>query len=186
MAMAVRGGGDDVLGDNEIGIRDRYWVGITTPADRLFLLLDPHTRRVVDLCTGPTAAGGLPRLPSGQPLTCAGYRVVPSARPRPTGCPSWWMSPTGPAARWAWIDDAEPNDGAGAAVVTPPARRPDPAPYCSRPSSHTVRTRSARQRQLLRPGGSREFGGPPASFAGRALHWKWKRPGRPGVERHPG
>ena len=111
---------DDGPGGYEIGIEIGTGMGITTPADRLFLLLDPHTRRVVDLCTGPTAAGDCPAYVAGQPLTCAGYRVVPVRQTSANGLPFLVDEPDGPRCPLAWIDDAEPNDAAGAAVVTPP------------------------------------------------------------------
>ena len=106
-------------GDCEIGIEMGTEMGITTPVDRLFLLLDPHTRRVVDLCTGPTAAGDCPAYVAGQPLTCAGFRVVPVRQTSANGLPFLVDDSEGPRCPLAWIDEAEPKENAGGAGVTP-------------------------------------------------------------------
>ena len=90
---------DDGRGDCEILM--------TTQADRLFLLLDPHTRRVVDLCTGPTPSGDCPSHVAGQRLTCAGYRVVPLRRTSANGLPFLVGEREGPRCPLAWLDEGE-------------------------------------------------------------------------------
>ena len=45
--------------------------------ERLFLMTDPATRKVVGLCTGPDSNGKCPRA-SEPPFDCIGLRVVPS------------------------------------------------------------------------------------------------------------
>ena len=94
-------------------------MGMSTPADRLFLLLDPHTRRVADICTGPTATGDCPAYLAGQPLTCAGFRVVPVRQTSANGLPFLVDDSEGPRCPLAWIDEAEPKEDAGGAGVTP-------------------------------------------------------------------
>jgi len=89
---------DDGWGDCEILM--------TTQADRLFLLLDPHTRRVADICTGPTATGDCPAYLAGQPLTCAGFRVVPIRQTSANGLPFLVDESEGPRCPLAWLDDA--------------------------------------------------------------------------------
>ncbi|MGP8160847.1 MAG: hypothetical protein ACLQGJ_06445 [Candidatus Dormibacteria bacterium] len=92
---------------------------MTTQADRLFLLLDPHTRRVVDLCTGPTPSGDCPSHVAGQRLTCAGYRVVPLRRTSANGLPFLVGEREGPRCPLAWLDEGETDAevrGEGAAT----------------------------------------------------------------------
>ena len=109
-----RVGADDGRGDCEMGM--------TTSADRLFLLLDPHTRRVVDICTGPTATGDCPAYVAGQPLTCAGVRVVPLRRTSANGLPFLVDEGEGPRCPLAWLDQgAEETDGGGAGMTGPDA-----------------------------------------------------------------
>src|ERR1039457_1053562 len=109
MAMASAGvPADDGVGDCDMGM--------STPADRLFLLLDPHTRRVGDLCTGPTASGDCPAHLAGQPLTCAGFRVVPLRRTPANGLPFLVDECEGPRCPLAWLDDGEPGAGVGGAA----------------------------------------------------------------------
>jgi hypothetical protein len=91
-------------------------MGMTTPADRLFLLLDPHTRRVADICTGPTATGDCPAYLAGQPLTCAGFRVVPLRRTSANGLPFLVDEAEGPRCPLAWLDSGV-SEGAGGAIV---------------------------------------------------------------------
>jgi hypothetical protein len=105
-----------VRGDCEIGIE----MGMSTPADRLFLLLDPHTRRVADICTGPTATGDCPAYLAGQPLTCAGFRVVPIRQTSANGLPFLVDESEGPRCPLAWLDDGEPKQDAGGARATGP------------------------------------------------------------------
>ena len=93
-------------------------MGMSTPADRLFLLLDPRTRRVADICTGPTATGDCPAYLAGQPLTCAGFRVVPVRQTSANGLPFLVDESEGPRCPLAWIDDAEPKGDAGGALAT--------------------------------------------------------------------
>ena len=104
---------DDGWGDCEILM--------TTQADRLFLLLDPHTRRVVDLCTGPTPSGDCPSHVAGQRLTCAGYRVVPLRRTSANGLPFLVGEREGPRCPLAWLDEGE----TGAEVRGEAAAEPD-------------------------------------------------------------
>jgi hypothetical protein len=95
-------------------------MAMTTPADRLFLLLDPRTRRVVDICTGPTATGDCRAYVAGQPLTCAGFRVVPLRRTSANGLPFLVDECDGPRCPLAWLDEGEPKVEAGGAGVTGP------------------------------------------------------------------
>ena len=95
---------------------------MSTRTDRLFLLLDPHTRRVVDLCTGPTPSGDCPSHVAGQRLTCAGYRVVPLRRTSANGLPFLVAHSEGTRCPLAWVlEVSTPPDG-----VETPATEPDP------------------------------------------------------------
>jgi hypothetical protein len=109
-----------VRGDCEIGTEIGTEVGMSTPADRLFLLLDPHTRRVADICTGPTATGDCPAYLAGQPLTCAGFRVVPIRQTSANGLPFLVDESEGPRCPLAWLDDGEPKQDAGGPRATGP------------------------------------------------------------------
>jgi hypothetical protein len=109
MAMASAG----MLADDGMGDCDK---GMSTLADRLFLLLDPHTRRVVDICTGPNATGDCPAYLAGQPLTCAGLRVVPLRHTPANGLPFLVDECAGPPCPLAWLDEGEPRAAAGGAA----------------------------------------------------------------------
>lgn len=102
--------------DCEIGTE----MGMSTPADRLFLLLDPRTRRVADICTGPAPTGDCPAYLAGQPLTCAGFRVVPIRQTSANGLPFLVDESEGPRCPLAWLDDGEQAADAGGARVTGP------------------------------------------------------------------
>jgi hypothetical protein len=77
---------------------------MSTQLDRLFLLLDPQTRRVVDLCTGPAATGDCPSYVAGQPLPCEGFRVVPLRQTSANGLPFLVGHCEGAHCPLAWID----------------------------------------------------------------------------------
>jgi len=95
---------------------------MSTQTDRLFLLLDPQTRRVIDLCTGPSPSGDCPSFVGGQPLPCEGYRVVPMRRTSANGLPFLVAHSEGTRCPLAWVDE-----GSSAAVdAEAPATEPDP------------------------------------------------------------
>jgi len=103
-----------------------------TEADRLFILLDPETRRVIDLCYGPASDGACPRYVAGQQLPCEGYKVIPLRRTSANGlpfrvgrcdsarCPLAWLDSGEDGAVGGLVDLADP----GAASTLPP---PGPA-----------------------------------------------------------
>ena len=74
-------------------------------ANRLFLLLDPRTRRVVDLCTGPAANGDCPSYVAGQPIPCEGFRVIPLRRTSADGLPFLVDHAEGTRCPLAWVDE---------------------------------------------------------------------------------
>jgi len=82
------------------------------PADRLFLMLDPRTRRVVDLCTGPAESGDCPSYVAGQTLPCEGCRVVPLRRTSANGLPFLVGLCEGTRCPLAWVN-AGLSDPAG-------------------------------------------------------------------------
>jgi hypothetical protein len=45
--------------------------------DRLFAMTEWETRHALAFCSGPSAHGGCPSFVPGQPLPCAGRRVIP-------------------------------------------------------------------------------------------------------------
>ncbi len=95
---------------------------MSTRTDRLFLLLDPQTRRVIDLCTGPSPSGDCPSFVGGQPLPCEGYRVLPQRRTSADGLPFLVASSEGNRCPMAWLLEGSTATEGGSA----PATEPDP------------------------------------------------------------
>lgn len=74
--------------------------------ERLFLMVDPATRKVVSMCAGPDPDGHCPRA-TKPPYDCVGLRIVPAAgtgadglpftvTPAPDGrCPLAWINERG-------------------------------------------------------------------------------------------
>jgi hypothetical protein len=95
---------------------------MSNSTDRLFLLLDPQTRRVIDLCTGPSPNGDCPSFVGGQPLPCEGYRVVPLRRTSANGLPFLVADSEGNRCPLAWvIEGSTAPEGGGT-----PTAEPDP------------------------------------------------------------
>ena len=108
---------------------------MSTPADRLFLMLDPRTRRVVDLCTGPAESGDCPSYVAGQPLPCEGYRVVPLRQTSANGLPFLVGLCEGTRCPLAWVN---------AGLAEPPAsEQAGPAPAAWKPSGCQMGTHGA-------------------------------------------
>jgi hypothetical protein len=95
---------------------------MSTPADRLFLMLDPRTRRVVDLCTGPAESGDCPSYVSGQSLPCEGFRVVPVRQTSANGLPFLVGLCEGTRCPLAWV-----NAGLSEAPAAAAPDGPDPS-----------------------------------------------------------
>ena len=104
-------------------------------ADRLFLLLDPITRRVVDLCTGPGRDGECPQHVAGQPLPCEARRVVPIRQTPANGLPFMVGPREDDRCPMAWVDAGGIDAGNGipgavldlescSAADAPPPRHP--------------------------------------------------------------
>ena len=104
--------------------------GMSTQTDRLFLLLDPQTRRVIDLCTGPSLSGDCPSFVGGQPLPCQGYRVVPLRRTTANGLPFLVGHADGTRCPMAWLLE----DSTAAGVGEAPATEPDPEGWAPPPA----------------------------------------------------
>ena len=95
---------------------------MSTQTDRLFLLLDPQTRRVIDLCTGPSPSGDCPSFVGGQPLPCDGSRVVPLRRTSANGLPFLVAHSEGTRCPMAWLVEGSTAAEGG----DTPATEPDP------------------------------------------------------------
>ena len=79
---------------------------MSAQVDRLFILLDPETRRVIDLCSGPAAEGACPRYVAGQPLPCEGYKVIPLRSTSANGLPFRVGPSAGTRCPLAWLDSS--------------------------------------------------------------------------------
>jgi hypothetical protein len=80
------------------------------PHDRLFLMTDPATHKVVSMCTGPDADGRCPRA-SEPPYDCVGLRVVPAAGSGADGLPFTVTASADGRCPLAWLDERPPGDG---------------------------------------------------------------------------
>jgi hypothetical protein len=79
------------------------------PHERLFLMTDPATRRVVAMCTGPDSAGRCPRA-AEPPYECVGLRLIPAAGSDADGLPFTVTSGPDHRCPLAWIDEHPPDD----------------------------------------------------------------------------
>lgn len=61
----------------------------THSSDPLILIVDPAGGGVVDTCRGPDALGACPRAGRGDPVPCAGRRLVPAGG---TGLEGWRLT----------------------------------------------------------------------------------------------
>ncbi len=97
-------------------------------ADRLFLILDPRSRRVVEICTGPGADGRCPSFVTDQAPPCVGFRVIPMRQTSANGPPFFVAYHEGDHCPLAWLD-ADETGGAPAetGIPAPPLVSP-PAP----------------------------------------------------------
>jgi hypothetical protein len=97
-------------------------------ADRLFLILDPRSRRVAGICTGPGPDGRCKSFVPDQEPPCAGHRVVPLRQTAANGLPFFVSFHEGDHCPLAWLDAGEPDEApAGPHPPTPPVT-PSPAP----------------------------------------------------------
>jgi len=113
---------------------------MATDADRLFILLDPQTRRVIDLCYGPAADGACPRYVAGQQLPCEGYKVIPLRRTSANGLPFRVGRCDSARCPLAWLDSGE--NGAVEGLVNlpePGATSPLPPPGASNFGEGSIR-----------------------------------------------
>ena len=100
-------------------------------ADRLFLILDPRSRRVVEICTGPGLDGRCPSFVVDQAPPCAGYRVIPLRQTAANGLPFFIAFHEGDHCPLAWLDADDPGvEPAGSGAPTPPITEAPAAP-CS-------------------------------------------------------
>ncbi|MGD0833965.1 MAG: hypothetical protein ABSA40_05995 [Candidatus Dormibacteria bacterium] len=95
-------------------------------ADRLFLILDPRSRRVVEICTGPGPDGRCPSFVADQAPPCVGFRVVPLRQTSANGLPFFVAYDEGDHCPLAWLDAGEAGEaptetGAGTPPAVPPA-----------------------------------------------------------------
>ncbi len=77
--------------------------------ERVFLMTDPATRKVVGLCTGPDAVGKCPRA-SEPPFDCIGLRVIPSGGHGADGLPFTVTAASDGRCPFAWIDEHPHED----------------------------------------------------------------------------
>jgi hypothetical protein len=84
--------------------------------DRLFAVVDPRTRHTTGFCAGPRPAGECPRQVAGQPLPCAGHRVIPLSRTQADGLPFMVDAEASGRCPLAWLDGADPEDGMATAT----------------------------------------------------------------------
>jgi hypothetical protein len=78
---------------------------------RLFLMTDPATRRLVGMCTGPDSDGKCPRA-AEPPYDCVGLRLIPHAGLDADGLPfTVTVAPDG-RCPFAWIGEHPGEDPA--------------------------------------------------------------------------
>lgn len=80
---------------------------MTLTRRRLFLILDPQNRMLVDTCSGPTAAGECPQAVDGA-IPCSGMRVLPVHGTEADGFPTYVAEQTYGGCPLAWICRDEP------------------------------------------------------------------------------
>lgn len=85
---------------------------VPTPAepDRLFALVDRHSRKAVAFCSGPGPSGECPNFVPGQPLPCEGHRVIPMRRTRADGLPFLVEPAEGNRCPLAWVDSVDDGE----------------------------------------------------------------------------
>jgi hypothetical protein len=74
-------------------------------ADRFFSIVDPSSRRLVGLCTGPDDDGSCPTTAEGA-LPCEGRQVIPLRGTPVDGLPFTVTAAPSPVCPLAWIDSA--------------------------------------------------------------------------------
>ena len=79
------------------------------PHDRLFLMTDPATHKVVSMCTGPDDHGRCPRA-SEPPYDCVGLRMIPAAGSAADGLPFTVTATADGRCPLAWLNDPAPGD----------------------------------------------------------------------------
>ncbi len=72
--------------------------------DRLFAMTEGAKRHALDFCHGPDAEGRCPSLVPGQPLPCAGRRVVPMRGTLADGLPFRVSGGEDGRCPLAWLD----------------------------------------------------------------------------------
>ncbi len=79
--------------------------------ERLFLMTDPATRKLVGMCTGPDSEGKCPRV-AEPPFDCVGLRVILSGGRDADGLPFTVTAAPDGRCPFAWIDEHPPEDAA--------------------------------------------------------------------------
>ena len=98
-------------------------------ADRLFLILDPRSGHVVEICTGPGPDGRCPSFVADQPPLCAGHRVIPLRQTSANGLPFFVAFHEGDHCPLAWLDaDDARAETAEPGAFMPPVAMPPAAP----------------------------------------------------------
>jgi hypothetical protein len=72
--------------------------------ERLYLMIDPATRKLVDMCTGPAPDGTCPRSDT-PPFDCVGLRVIPNGGTDVDGLPFTVTSADDGRCPLAWVDE---------------------------------------------------------------------------------
>ena len=77
--------------------------------ERLFLMTDSATRKLVGMCTGPDSEGKCPRA-AEPPFDCVGLRVILSGGRDADGLPFTVTAAPDGRCPFAWIDEHPPED----------------------------------------------------------------------------
>ena len=78
-------------------------------ADRLFMIVDPATGRMVGLCQGPDHGSRCGQA-EAPPLPCEGYRVVPVRGTSANGLPFSVGKTVSARCPMAWVKPADDGD----------------------------------------------------------------------------
>ncbi len=79
------------------------------PHERLVLMTDPATHKVIAMCTGPDSPGRCPRA-SEPPYDCLGLRLVPAAGTSADGLPFTVTAAPDGRCPLAWINEPAVED----------------------------------------------------------------------------
>ena len=77
--------------------------------ERLFLMTDPATHKVVGLCSGADSEGRCPRA-TEPPFDCVGLRLIPAAGSDADGLPFTVTPATDGRCPLAWMDEHPAED----------------------------------------------------------------------------